>query len=110
MEDKAQSKGIKDFVLSVIESATSVARIDDVMEDFFGKEIYYRFNVVDDSFDVILDETRDERLQAMTDASNRYVEKENLRLTKCSAILGGASSPAADELRELTTAPPPYEG
>lgn len=110
VEDKAQSKGIKDFVLSVIESATSVARIDDVMEDFFGKEIYYRFNVVDDSFDVILDETRDERLQAMTDASNRYVESENLRITKCSAILGGASSPAVDELRELTTAPPPYEG
>lgn len=110
VSDKVQSKGLKDFVLAVIESATSVARIDDVMEDFFGTEKYFRFNVVDDSFDVILDETRDERLQAMTDASIRYVDGENLRIIKCSAILGGAGCPAAEELRELTTSPPPYAG
>jgi len=108
VEDKQQSKGIKDFVLSVIESATSVARIDDVMEDFFGKEIYFRFNVVDDAFDVILDETRDARLQAMTDASNRYVEQEVERLTKCSAILGGPSCPAYETLRQQREPPPAY--
>lgn len=78
-EVKVQTKSIKDFVLSVIESATSVARVDDIMEDFLQPDVYYRFNVIDDAFDVILDETRDDKIQAMEDATQRYIEMNEKR-------------------------------
>jgi len=84
---KTQEKGIKDFVLSVIESATSVARVDDIMMDFLSPEVYYRFNVVDDAFDVILDETRDDKILAMEEATDAYVQANEVRLAKVAECL-----------------------
>ena len=87
---KQQGKGIKDFVLSVIESATSVARVDDIMEDFLSPDVYYRFNVVGDAFDVILDETRDDKILAMEQATEEYVKVNAERLSKAAATLVGS--------------------
>jgi len=84
---KTQEKGIKDFVLSVIESATSVARVDDIMADFLSPEVYHRFNVVDDAFDVILDETRDDKILAMEEATDAYVLANEEALAKVAHCL-----------------------
>ena len=84
---KNQTKSIKDYVLSVIESATSVERVDEIMQDFLSPDVYYRFNVVHDSFDVILDETGDEKIGAMESATVAYLESISDRVSKLATIL-----------------------
>jgi len=87
-EIKTQTKSIKDFVLSIIESATSVSRVDEIMEDFLSPDVYFRFNVVNDAFDVILDEIRDEKISAMEDAARLYVKANSERLdTLCKVLM-----------------------
>ena len=86
-EVKFLAKSIKDFVLSVVESATSVARVDDIMEDFLRPEVYYRFNVVSDAFDVILDETRADKIAAMEEASQLYIQQNEKRFEQLASTL-----------------------
>jgi hypothetical protein len=95
---KVQNKSFKDFVLSVIESATSVSRVDEIMEDFLPKDVYYRFNVMDDAFDVILDETRDEKMTDMEQASTRYVESISDRLDQLTiSLMSKAKEPTTTQ-------------
>lgn len=91
---KQQTKSIKDFVLSVIESATSVARVDDIMEDFLPSDVYYRFNVSDDAFDVILDETRDDKIAAMEMATTQRILQCSDRIQQLANLL---TSPQREE-------------
>lgn len=90
---KNQTKSVKDYILSVIESATSVQRVDEIMKDFLSPDVYYRFNVIDDAFDVILDETRDERIEAMENASRAYCESVSDRIDELAKVL---NSPAKE--------------
>ena len=74
-------------MMSVIECATSTARVDDIMEDFFDSSIYFRFNVFDDVFDTMLDEIRDDKILQMELATARYVEQCKDRIKLCCDIL-----------------------
>lgn len=89
---KKQKKGIKDFVKSVIESATDVTLVSDMLEDFLSPEIYFRLNPTGDSFDVLLDETRTEKLDAIKAAASQYADEQFQLLNRLGRVLSPAKA------------------
>ena len=66
--------------MEMIESATSVDRIHELMADTYPDNVYYRFNPVDERFNSLLDESKKEKLEDMREAARDYAVKNEDRL------------------------------
>mgnify|MGYP002386189839 FL=1 len=109
---KTQSGGIKDTLLSVVESCCSVDRVDELLrvrrrrpscaaatplvavclrasdlQEFLDPSKYYRFNPRGKAFDCELDETNLEKIQAMASASAAWTEENLPRIEQLCATL-----------------------
>lgn len=59
--------------------------------------MYFRFNVVDDVFDTMLDEIRDEKLAQMELATSRYIDQVKDRIVACAKVLNPNSQSEANK-------------
>ena len=79
--------GLQATLLTLIESATNVERIDEVLSDTLDEAIYYRFNPEHAIFECKLDETKREKLEAFQAATREFMEKNIDKLQKVADIL-----------------------
>jgi hypothetical protein len=71
----------------LIESATNVDRIDEVLTDTLNEDTYFRFNPEHQIFECKLDETRREKLEAMQAATKEYIAQNLDRLQYLARLL-----------------------
>jgi len=74
-------------VVEMIESATTVERIHDLMADTYPDNIYFRFNPVDERYNCLLDESRKEKLEEMREAGREFILKSEERFMQLTKIL-----------------------
>jgi len=74
-------------VMEMIESATSVDRIHELMADTYSDSVYFRFNPLDERYNCLLDESRKEKLEDMREAARDYVKECEDRFIQLGKIL-----------------------
>lgn len=71
----------------MIECATSVDRIHDLMADSWSDDIYFRYNPQDDRYNCELDESRKEKLEEMREAARDFIKlNENSFAKLCNKL------------------------
>ena len=84
---KVAKTGFQATLLTLIESATNVDRIDEVLSDTLPSDIYFRFNPEHVAFECKLDETRKEKLELMQIAVREFINENIDRIQQLANIL-----------------------
>jgi len=86
---ESQSGFLERTVVEMIECATSVERIHDLMQDTYSDDVYFRFNPIDERFACDLDESHKEKLDEMREATWAFIGKQDQRFSELAKILLG---------------------
>ena len=86
-QKKPAKPGMSGLLESLIASATSTERVNDILTDFLSEDVYFRFNPEHISFDSALDELRPEMHEAMQQAAREYVQENIGTFLKLAKIL-----------------------